>query len=724
MSRAPLVVDDARRHPELRDNPAIEAMGIVAYLGVPLIDADHVIGTMAAFSAEPRQWTSTDVALLGEFAQLALTQIQNRMDALRHAHVAVQQEAVLAHIPSAVVSCETGTGRILTWNALAERLWGPRPETVAAWERMQHEAHLSRLDGTPISGDELPLRAAALGHAVSRREYRLRIPSGEDRIVRATALPVDSHDGIRLGAVMIADDVTEEVDAARRLGEEEERLRALNASSPVGIFESDTEGRVTRTNPRLLQIWDMPASGIMGPAWTERVHPEDLPELVRTWREALAAHTEYEREYRLLLGDGNTRWVHGRSAPLRDAHGEVIGSVGTIEDITERRNSQDQLLQAQKMEAVGRLAGGIAHDLNNLLTAIRADTEFLLGALHEGTQEYADAEHIRAAADRAAELTRQLLAYSRRQLLRMRVVDPNAIVRGVEKLLRRVIGEDIEFVIALDEKAGRIMFDPGQLEQVLVNLAVNASDAMPNGGMLTIATRGAGERIGISVADTGFGMDDATRRRAFEPFFTTKDPDRGTGLGLSTVHGVIAQSGGTVDIESAPGMGTRVIMFFPTTDEQAAAPAPPLPPPPTAATGRILLVEDEALVRSALRRLLGTHGYSVTDAPNGRAALSEWLAAREAASPFDAVVTDLLMPVMDGAELARRLRDEDATVPILFLTGHTDRPVPADLLAEPDQGTGRSTLLQKPFSGEALAAALASIIRSRPTQPGGSALSA
>jgi PAS domain S-box-containing protein len=693
---ATLAIADARRDPLVRDNPAIEAMGVVAYAGAPLVVDGHVLGAVAAFSPTAREWSDRDVALLREFAELAAAELRHRIEGATRQHAAAQQEAVLAHIPSAVVGIEAETGRVVHWNALAERLWGPRPATL----------------------DALPSLATLIGQPSSRTDHHLTTPSGEARVIRATTMPVRAADGRQLGAVLIADDVTDEVDAARRLREEEERLRAINASSPVGIFESDLDGRVTFANPRLLQIWGVTDEEIRGPGWMARVHPDDLPALIQTWRIALAARTEYEREYRLRLDDGTIRWVHGRSAPLSDSQGNVVGSVGTIEDVTERRNGMEQLLQAQKMEAVGRLAGGIAHDFNNLLTAINADAEFLIAALPADSQERGDAEDILAAAQRAAELTRQLLAFSRRQLLRLRVVDANTVVRGVEKLLRRVIGEDVRVVITLDPAVGRIRVDPGQLEQVLVNLAVNARDAMPEGGTLTISTHAAPHAARLTVSDTGHGMDDATRRRAFEPFFTTKGVDRGTGLGLATVHGVVVQSGGTIEIESEPNAGTQVHVVFPTTDQPVSVDRQVGAAAARGGSGTVLLVEDEALVRAALRRVLAEAGYAVVEAPNGRIAVELWSSERRAGARFDAVVTDLVMPEVDGAALARRLRSDERDVPILFLTGHTDRPLPADLLTDsvaPD--AARTSLLQKPFSGEELAVALAAILPTEARAP-------
>jgi len=380
-------------------------------------------------------------------------------------------------------------------------------------------------------------------------------------------------------------------------------------------------------------------------------------------------------------------------------------------DMTERRHLEDQLRQAQKMEAVGQLAGGIAHDFNNLLTAILGSTQLLLHATPPGDGRREDIEEIKNAGLRAAELTRQLLAFSRRQVLAPKVLDMNAVVSQMDKMLRRLIGEDVELVTQLARDLGPVSADPGQLEQVLLNLAVNARDAMPRGGRLTIETANVvlteeyserhhrlppGQYVLLAVSDTGVGMDEATQKHLFEPFFTTKEVGKGTGLGLATVYGIVKQSGGYIWVYSEPGHGTTVKVYLPRVPG-AAEPLPVAAATPELRRGSeiVLLVEDAAPVRSLARKSLESYGYTVLEAADGPAALD--LAARHPRG-IDILVTDVVMPGMSGRELAERLAPARPAMRVLYTSGYTD-----DAMVR--QGVLRAGVacLQKPFVPETLA---------------------
>jgi len=380
-------------------------------------------------------------------------------------------------------------------------------------------------------------------------------------------------------------------------------------------------------------------------------------------------------------------------------------------DVTARRQLEDQLRQAQKMEAVGQLAGGIAHDFNNLLTAILGCTQLLLHATPPEDARREDVEEIKNAGLRAAELTRQLLAFSRRQVLAPKLLDMNSVVANMDKMLRRLIGEDVALVTELAADLGPVNADPGQLEQVLLNLAVNARDAMPQGGRLTIATANVvlteeyaerhhrlppGQYVLLAVSDTGVGMDEATQKHLFEPFFTTKEVGKGTGLGLATVYGIVKQSGGYIWVYSEPGHGTTVKVYLP----RVAGAAEPLPAAEAApelrrGTETVLLVEDAAPVRTLARKSLENCGYRVLDAADGRAALD--LSAHHAGG-IDILVTDVVMPGMSGRELAERLAPLRPGMRVLYTSGYTD-----DAMVH--QGVLRSgvAFLQKPFVPESLA---------------------
>ena len=390
-------------------------------------------------------------------------------------------------------------------------------------------------------------------------------------------------------------------------------------------------------------------------------------------------------------------------------------------DVTAQRHLEHQLRQSQKMEAVGQLAGGIAHDFNNLLTAILGSTQLLLHNMPPGDPRREDAEEIKHAGLRAAELTRQLLAFSRRQVLAPKVLDLNAVVANMDRMLRRLLGDDVELVTSLEPTAGAVNADPGQLEQVLLNLAVNARDAMPTGGRLSIETARLtlheehverrhrlppGDYACLVVADTGVGMDEATQAHLFEPFFTTKEVGKGTGLGLATVYGIVKQSGGYIWVYSEPGRGTTIKVYLPRVPGAADAPSP-APPPKEVRGGHetVLLVEDAAPVRALARRSLEACGYRVLDAPDGPAALK--LSAQHGDS-IDLLVTDVVMPGMSGRELAERLARERPRTKVLYTSGYTD-----DAMVRQGVLTAGVAFLQKPFVPDSLARKVREVLDDR-----------
>ena len=399
------------------------------------------------------------------------------------------------------------------------------------------------------------------------------------------------------------------------------------------------------------------------------------------------------------------------TSPVRDERGTVLGFVTVSIDLTERRNLEEQFRQSQKMDAVGRLAGGIAHDFNNLLTVIRLNTEIIMEGFDPTDPRSEDVKQIRSAAERASGLTRQLLAFSRKQILQPRVLDMNSVVGNVEPMLRRLIGEDIS-ITTTSSARGYIVADPGQLEQVLMNLVVNARDAMPQGGQITIETRSveldehytsehapvtAGRYVMLAVGDNGIGMSRDTREHAFDPFFTTKEAGKGTGLGLATVYGIVKQSGGYVWIYSEPDLGTTLKLYFPEVSSSAAF-ATSEPRATSTDTRRgsetILLVEDEEAVRSLTSRILKKQGYRVMAAQHGREAME--MAAREEGR-IDLVLTDVVMPGMNGRGLVERLTGIRPRIKSLYMSGYTDDDIIRRGFIEPSK-----SFLQKPFTSDAL----------------------
>jgi two-component system cell cycle sensor histidine kinase/response regulator CckA len=495
----------------------------------------------------------------------------------------------------------------------------------------------------------------------------------------------------------------------------EARFRSLSAASPVGIYESDTDGAITYGNPQVLRIFGLSEADAMGHGWLARLHPDDVEPVTTGWAAALREQREYAHEYRLVMTDGTIRWVNCRSAPLHDGEGRMVGNVGTIEDITLRKELEAQLRQSQKMEAVGQLAGGVAHDFNNLLTVIKMNVELALEDLGAEHPLHADILEVARAAGRAAALTRQLLAFSRQQVLQPQVIDLNVVIADLQKMLARLIGEDIDFTLDLADDLGFVLADPGQLEQVLVNLAINARDAMPRGGSLTIATRNVelspleasrhpdarpGPYVAVALRDTGAGMTPDVQARIFEPFFTTKELGKGTGLGLATVYGIVTQSGGFLDVKSAPGRGAVFTVYLSAVSSGGEAPARSVAAAAERAGGTetILLVEDEDAVRAVARRVLTKYGYSVIEARDGGQALA-FLGTHDGA--IDLVLTDAVMPQMSGLELAAALGTLRPSLPVIVMSGYTD----VDLVRRGALDSG-APILTKPFTVESLLTAV------------------
>jgi PAS domain S-box-containing protein len=501
-------------------------------------------------------------------------------------------------------------------------------------------------------------------------------------------------------------------------------LRSIAAHSPAGIVATDIKGRVTYWSPRAQELLGYRSEEVLGRpvAELQRGGLESARALMQRLR---AEDRIREHETEVLASDG--RWVECRFslALLRDAAGAMIGTLAILEDTSERKRLEAQLRQAQKMEAVGRLAGGIAHDFNNLLAVIMGHSDLIRAVLKKGDALAHDVEQIRRASERAATLTRQLLAFSRRQFLQPQVIDVNTLVSNLATMLRRLISENIHLELKLDADAGRVSADPGQLEQVIMNLAVNARDAMPQGGRLTLETAPAplgqefvaahpgsatGAHVRLSIHDTGCGMGPDVLAHLFEPFFTTKEPGRGTGLGLSTVYGIVKQHRGYVDVVSEVGRGTSVGVYLPRIETRSTPERPVLHKrlrPGSRET--VLFVEDEITLRDLMHRVLAKGGYTVLAAGDGLEAL-----ALVEAHPgrIDIVVTDVIMPHMSGPELAARLRARDPAIRLLYVSGYT-----ADQLRSQTTGLGAdATLLAKPFTSDGLLRKVREVL-DRPRQP-------
>ncbi len=527
---------------------------------------------------------------------------------------------------------------------------------------------------------------------------------GED--LAASALEAGAGDALAKG------DLRRLVPVIRReLREARDRRAAsdLVEHAPVGIYRSTPAGRFTSVNAALVRILGYASHDellALDMARDVYADPEERRRLVEQDTYTNQVYEELEATWKKR--DGTRIRVQLSVRAQRDGAGQVEFYETFVRDITNQRQLEAQLAQAQKMEAIGRLAGGVAHDFNNLLTVILSYSELLLEDLPAGSSDREDVAQIRKAAQGAGELTRQLLAFSRQQVLQPKVVDLNAAVSGIERLLARVLREDIKLRCTLAQDAGTIRVDPGQLEQVIMNLAVNARDAMPQGGLLTIETANVdldeaylrahpvakpGPYVMLAVTDTGTGMDAATQARIFEPFFTTKDAGKGTGLGLATVQGIVQQSDGFIWLYSEPDHGTVFKIYLPRVDEPASR-ADDAPEVDTRGTETVLVVEDVAAVRAVTREMLQRYGYHVLDAADGAAALQ--LAADHHA-PIHLLLTDVVMPDLNGRDLAQRLSAARPDMKVLFMSGYTDDAVVRHGILQ--EGIA---YLQKPFTPRSL----------------------
>ena len=536
----------------------------------------------------------------------------------------------------------------------------------------------------------LEMHQAAVGGSPGRLEFRVVGPTGRERWVDSYAVAFETFTDageVQPAVLSVTSDISERVRAQHALHEAEERMRFALEASRLGVWDTNLKTGLSYWSETggLLHGLERGTLSKSFPPFIDCVHSEDREAVVKTINEALREHRNVELEYRTVWPDGTVHRISSTAHFFYDDAGVPVRGVGVSIDVTERRSLEAQLRQSHKMEAIGLLAGGIAHDFNNVLTAIGGFTEIVLRTLEKGDPRQSDLQEVAKAVTRAAALTRQLLAVSRRQILAPTVLDVNEMVADIQKLLRRTIPENIDLQLHLSPVLAPVRADRGQIEQVVLNLVINAGDAMPKGGQLRISTASVdvdesrapryrampvGRYVRLMVSDTGIGMSQETQRRIFEPFFTTKERGKGTGLGLATVYGIVKQSDGYIWVDSEAGRGTTFEIYLSAVQETAETPVQvAVAADVSGGSQTILLAEDDDAVRRLARDVLANQGYTVLDARDGEEALA---IARRYPNVIHLLVTDVVMPGLSGRDLAMRLSEARRGILVLYTSGYTE----------------------------------------------------
>lgn len=699
---------------------AARERGFAASISLPLVVAGTTVGVLNIHATQPDAFNADETALLRELADdlsYGITTLRTR-----DAHVQTQQELAYSEdrfarifqlSPLAICIARMRDRTVLSMNDAAVALFGTTRDQIIG----QHIDHLWVYDDA-AEREIIVRRLASQGHILN---YETRIHTNAQTVLSALlSVELVELDGEACG-IIIVQDISERKRAEEALQQSERRHAALIAHTWEAIVLITPDGKVSYASPATTRILGYTPDEIVQRNAFELVHPDDRAMAAEHMNRVLGHPGEIVHAVgRLRSKSGEWRYLEATLSNLIDD--PAIGAiVNNYRDVTEQRRLQEQFLQAQKMESVGRLAGGVAHDFNNLLTAITGYADLALEGLPADSAPARDIQEILKTSRRASVLTRQLLAFARKQEIEPRLLDLNAVIHDLEKLLHRLIGEDITLMIMTIPQLHAVKADAGQIEQILVNLAVNARDAMPDGGVLTIETTNVtldeeyvsqhlgvtpGKYVLLAVSDTGTGMSDDVKQHMFEPFFTTKGPGRGTGLGLATCYGIVQQHGGSIAVYSELEHGTSFKIYLPAIAQQAEAPTHEAKTPVSLMGHEtVLLVEDALLVRKLAARTLRKNGYTVIEAGDGEEALQLIEAGN---LPIDLLVTDVIMPKIQGSVLAEQLSALYPHLRIVFISGYTDGTLfhRQDLLS-------RGAFLQKPFSPGALARTVREVLDAR-----------
>lgn len=590
-------------------------------------------------------------------------------------------------------------GFVVSWNSGAERISG-----YHASESMGKHCSWFYREEDVQNGEPEHLRQAAINEGKRRFEGRRVRKDGSEVWVDGVLTALRDDQGQLKGFLKVNRDISERRLRQNKLWQSEQLLSAIMDNSPALIYVKDLEGRYITVNRQFESRYGLTGE-IVGKT-AHDIFPAEMADLCRAQEQSVIESGKPFEVQETGVYEGQCRYYISTIFPLIDQTGAPTGICGISTDITAHKSLEEQLRHSQKMEAIGMLAGGIAHDFNNQLTAISGYSQLLLRGFDKTDRRFEHLEEIENAAKRASALTAQLLTFSRKQVLRPSIVDLNLLIENLTKMLRRLIGEDIELVAVPGGQLGAVTADPGSLEQVIVNLVVNSRDAMPRGGKVVVETANvdlesgytdthlgvpSGRYVMLAVSDAGCGMDNETQARIFDPFFTTKDPGKGTGLGLSTVYGIVKQSRGHIWVYSEPGHGSTFKIYLPRTDEAVAStPAVEAPLTRSYSPANILLVEDDEAVRRLTRLILEQNGYNVIEAASAKEALQK---SHELDERIDLLVTDVVMPELCGGELATALTKVRPDTKVLYISGYTDEAMKQHGILEPGLW-----MLQKPFS--------------------------
>jgi len=676
----------------------LRGLGLRACLLTPVIHREESLGVLllASHSREltSQEWVGFGRAMGGQIGQaLALSRAVGDMRASQEL-----LQSVIEGMGDPVFVKDTDSRYLLINQATAQLFGVTRAEVVGRGAEAVFPPDVARFvqesdarvlrDAVPMTFEEtLPTRNGARRFLVSKAPRR-------------------DAQGAIIGLVGVARDITD----LKQADETIRRLSTAVGQSPAAVIITDPSGRIVYVNRKFTDITGYSSEEIVGENPRLLKSGKTSVEQYRQLWSTIQSGATWRGEYQNRRKNGELYWASATIAPVKDESGTITNFVAIQEDVTETRSLEAQLRQAQKMEAVGRLAGGVAHDFNNLLTVITSYSQLLLEDMAAADPRRADLQEIQRAAIGAAGLTRQLLAFSRQQVLEPRVLNLNDVLAAAGKMLQRLIGEDVALQLTLAPDLGNVKADPGQIEQVIMNLAVNARDAMPDGGKMTIETSNLdldesyaaqhavvapGSYVLVTVTDTGSGMDEATKTRLFEPFFTTKEIGKGTGLGLATVYGIVKQSNGYIWVYSELGHGTSFKVYLPRVTDTAAATTETRLPLNNGGTETILLAEDASAVRAVAQEILKRLGYTVLVANDGHSALQ---LARARSDTIHLLITDVIMPEMSGRQLADRLKEQRPGLKVLFVSGYTDDAIVRHGMLEPG-----IAFLQKPFTPQKLA---------------------